>query len=999
MRAGAAAVQQTLGAEAEIVIKQAVALAKRRGHAQVTPLHVATLLSTRSSLLRRACLKSHPHPTSHPLQCRALELCFNVALNRLPTAAGPLLQSQPPLSNALVAALKRAQAHQRRGCLEHQQQQQPLLAIKVELEQLIISILDDPSVSRVMREAGFSSTSVKNNLEDSVSVFASYAFSEPKEIFPGSAHNLWQAHWANSLSLHSVKQNPPFLINESPLINSPIVASNWKHCAAEREDLRLVIDALLLKRKRNIVLLGDSIASAEGLVSELKCKIEAGIVPQELRSVKFSTLDFSPLSFRIMKKEDVDSRLKDLKRVVQSFCRCGVIIYVGNMKWVVDEYLEKDPVSRDYNPAEHLIMEIGRFLSDFSHYTRLWLLGIANTQTFMRCQMRQPSIESQWALQAVPIPSGGLSLSLQSASGMDSIRGGNYPQHLHQTQILKSSLIKDEGHDELSLCTECASKYEKEADIFLKEEQHQISNETENGSPSFPYWMRHYRSQTLKDGSCEELLELKRKWNRLCQGLNHSLPNQIHRKSREISYENSNSGESSAGKSFSAPNLPYTPGFSASFPPWCISSLGEKSKVTASSTEVKVTLALGIGNGGSHSTVPNNSIDDDDFHNNKQSFLPCTWVAEKSSQRETVSGKELCAELQENVPWQSKIISSISEAMSVQKNIWFLLTGSDWIGKRRLAITVANSFFGSAGILHLSMKAREGVAQKIIEYLKAKPQALIFIEDIDHADKSFLEQMRKAMLDGKIQDPNGKDFFLTSSIIILTSGGGGGGGGARASIKQHSVIPMKLHVGVDGLEPPSEGVSKKRKTEPVGLDVKKDEAKKQCMSTLDLNVLAQEEEEQKEEIMPVMRSDLTQETQLTNMENDDSSPHWFFGKITQRFALDLPANINMISESFLRRLRRGFKEILEDRAWSLLVEDDVLTRLVDASCSFLNCLMDAWVRDVLQKDMEVLTKVGKDERIRIKLCLHSEKQSDWESGYRGSPLPNRVEVIFDDCKR
>ncbi|XP_031478498.1 protein SMAX1-LIKE 4 [Nymphaea colorata] len=994
MRAGAGAVQQTLGAEAAIVIKQAVALAKRRGHAQVTPLHVAaTLLSSRSSLLRRACLKSHPHPTPHPLQCRALELCFNVALNRLPTAAGPLLQSQPSLSNALVAALKRAQAHQRRGCLEHQQQQQPLLAIKVELEQLIISILDDPSVSRVMREAGFSSTSVKNNLEDSASIFASYASSEPKEVFPGSAHNLWQARWANSLSLHSVKQNPPFIINESPLINSPIHAPNWKHCAAEREQLRLVIDVLLLRRKRNIVLLGDSIASTEGLVSELKYKIEAGVVPQELRSVKFFTLDFSALSIRIMKREDVDSRLTDLRRVVQSFCTCGVIIYVGNMKWVVDEYLETDPVSRDYNPAEHLIMEIGRFLSDFAHYTKLWLLGIANTQTFMRCQTRQPSIESQWALQAVPIPSGGLSLTLHSASGMDFITGANYPQYLHRTQILKSSLIKDEDYDKLSLCKDCASNYEKEARVFLKEEQHQISNEIENGPSSFPYWMRHYRNQIRKDGSCEELSELKKKWNRLCQSLNHSLPNQIQRKSREVRHENLNSGEASAGSPRMVPNLAYTQGFSAPFPLCCSSSHVEKSKVTAGSTEVKTTLALGIGNGGSHSWVPNNSIKDDDFRNNKQAFLPCTWIAE-SSKRKTVSGKELCTELQENIPWQSKIMPSISDALSEQKNIWFLLTGSDWIGKRRLAITVAESFFGSAGILHLSTKTREVAAQNIIEYINAKPQALIFIEDIDHAEKSFLELLRKAMVDGKVEDPNGKDFFLTSSIIILTSGR------ATASTKEQSssVIPMKLHVGVDGLQPPSEDVSKKRKSETVGLDMKKDGTKKHYASTLDLNVLAQEEEEEKEETMAIIHSHLTQESRLTNMENDDSVLNWFFSKITQRFALDLPADLSTISESFLRRLRRGFGEVLEDGAWSLLVEDDVLTRLVDASCSFLNCLMDAWVRDVLQRNMEILRKAGKDERIRMKLCLDSERLSEGECGYQGSPLPNRIEVVFDDCK-
>ncbi|CAB4262090.1 unnamed protein product [Prunus armeniaca] len=126
MRSGTCAVQQTLTAEAASVLKHSLSLARRRGHAQVTPLHVAaTLLSSRTSLLRRACLKSQPHQTSHPLQCRALELCFNVALNRLPTTPGPLLHGQPSLSNALIAALKRAQAHQRRGCIE-QQQQQPL---------------------------------------------------------------------------------------------------------------------------------------------------------------------------------------------------------------------------------------------------------------------------------------------------------------------------------------------------------------------------------------------------------------------------------------------------------------------------------------------------------------------------------------------------------------------------------------------------------------------------------------------------------------------------------------------------------------------------------------------------------------------------------------------------------------------------------------------------------------------------------------------------------
>ncbi|RWV86486.1 hypothetical protein GW17_00051616 [Ensete ventricosum] len=41
------------------------------------------MLSSSAGLLRAACLQSH----SHPLQCKALELCFNVALNRLPASS------------------------------------------------------------------------------------------------------------------------------------------------------------------------------------------------------------------------------------------------------------------------------------------------------------------------------------------------------------------------------------------------------------------------------------------------------------------------------------------------------------------------------------------------------------------------------------------------------------------------------------------------------------------------------------------------------------------------------------------------------------------------------------------------------------------------------------------------------------------------------------------------------------------------------------------------
>lgn len=444
MRSGACAVQQTLTAEAASVLKHSLSLARRRGHAQVTPLHVAaTLLSSRTSLLRRACLKSQPpHQASHPLQCRALELCFNVALNRLPTTPGPLLHGQPSLSNALIAALKRAQAHQRRGCIE-QQQQQPLLTIKVELEQLIISILDDPSVSRVMREAGFSSTAVKNNIEDSSvsSVFQCYSgsaaaagggvYSSPCSPSPAdhsqreilNPGNFWHTHFLS----YSCEQNPLLFSPHKKVF--PIASESSSSSASVKEDIKLVFEVFLRKnnissKRKNTVIVGDSVSTTEGLVSELMGRLEKGDVPEELKQAHFIKFQFAPVSLRFMKREEVENRILELKKKVEYSIGSGggAIIYAGDLKWtVVDEKDQGEVCGGGYSAAEHLVKEIARLVSDNNQHgnssakPKVWLMATANYNTYMRFQMKQPPLEIQWGLQAVSVPSGGLGLSLNAS--------------------------------------------------------------------------------------------------------------------------------------------------------------------------------------------------------------------------------------------------------------------------------------------------------------------------------------------------------------------------------------------------------------------------------------------------------------------------------------------------------------------------------------------------------------------------------------------------------
>ncbi|KAJ6986585.1 protein SMAX1-LIKE 3-like isoform X1 [Populus alba x Populus x berolinensis] len=293
MRAGICSVQQTLTPEAVSLVKQAVSLARRRGHAQVTPLHVAsTMLASSTGLLRRACLQAH----SHPLQCKALELCFNVALNRLPASTSSAFlgphSSYPSLSNALVAAFKRAQAHQRRGSIENQQQ--PILALKIEIEQLIISILDDPSVSRVMREAGFSSTQVKNKVEQAVSL----------EICPQSSV---------TVSSQSKEITKPQVLSASvpqPLPLSQFGIIHGKPLDQVRnDDVMSVLDALV-RKKRNTVITGECLATAESVVRGVMDKVERGEASGDLRSVRFMSLPL--FSLRSLSKEKLEQKLVEL---------------------------------------------------------------------------------------------------------------------------------------------------------------------------------------------------------------------------------------------------------------------------------------------------------------------------------------------------------------------------------------------------------------------------------------------------------------------------------------------------------------------------------------------------------------------------------------------------------------------------------------------------------------------------------------------------------------
>nr|CAB3446559.1 unnamed protein product [Digitaria exilis] len=417
MRAGGYTVHQSLTAEAATALKLSLGLARRRGHAQVTPLHVAyTLLGSSSSpspspaygLLRRACARSHrpvgacapPHYYSHqPPQCRALELCFNVALNRLPTAnavasgspssssssasstsfaASILHQTSPTLSNALVAALKRAQANQRRGC--------------------------------------------------------------PYACLPTGygGDTSWPAPFFNYQPQADVEFELP--------------------CKEKEEDVRAILDVMMTSRKpgrsrTNPVVVADSVSVAEASVAGLMRRLERGLdIPDELRGARVLRLHLSHAHVRLMTRADVDASVADLRRTIAAATDAeasGLVIYVGDMRWAV--VVDDDDVARvqatpsGFSQAEYMVAELARLLGELRaglHGQRAWLVAVASYGTYMRCQ--RLSMEETWALQPVSVPTGGsLGLGLGLALGP------------------RASTREEDGTP--VMCTECTRNYEIEA--------------------------------------------------------------------------------------------------------------------------------------------------------------------------------------------------------------------------------------------------------------------------------------------------------------------------------------------------------------------------------------------------------------------------------------------------------------------------------------------------------------------------------------------------------
>ncbi|KAJ4848927.1 hypothetical protein Tsubulata_004584 [Turnera subulata] len=782
MRAGGCTVQQALTAEAASVVKQAVTLARRRGHAQVTPLHVAnTMLSSSTGLLRTACLQSH----SHPLQCKALELCFNVALNRLPAStSSPMLgapsQQFPSISNALVAAFKRAQAHQRRGSIENQQQ--PLLAVKIELEQLIISILDDPSVSRVMREAGFSSTQVKSNVEQAVSLEIC-SQNAPTSVSSKSKENTT----ANLVLSHSRPSSPVLASRTSkPAILDPI----------KNEDVATVIEFLVSRRTRNFVIVGECLASIEGVVKGVMDKVHKGDVPQ-LREVKFITLPVS--SFATLSGIELEQKFEELRSLVERYISTGVVLNLGDLKCAIENRATGCPTMqnrRGYNlsPMEHMIMELGKLSSAIgdSSNGRFWLIGIATFQTYIKCKSGHPSLNTIWGLHPLTIPAGSLRLSLITDSNLQTESTSN------RTENGSITWVAFEGGEEkqLNCCFDCSAKFEKEARILQSE-----SCTTDSGVSNLPAWLKKYKNETIGHSSSDKdrvsINDLCKKWNSICSSSSHQQPYSAE-KTLTVASVSPSSSTCAFSYDQKYPNLHHA---HHDWPIW----IGSETHVNKSGIEQSLRMYI---NPEQRDQYPEHPFSNSTPNSTSSSDVMDMEYTYKLKELNAENLKSLCNALERQVPWQKDIIPDIASTIlrcrsgmirrkrnngrneEAKEETWMLFQGVDMEAKEKIAKELASLVFGShTNFISIPLSSFSSTRadstedcrnkrsrdeqscsyiERFAEAVSINPRRVFLVEDVEQADYCSLIGFKRAIERGRIRNPQGEEVGLSDAIIILS---------------------------------------------------------------------------------------------------------------------------------------------------------------------------------------------------------------------------------------
>ncbi|KAL1370112.1 hypothetical protein AAHE18_01G036100 [Arachis hypogaea] len=847
------AARQCLTEEAARALDAAVTVARRRNHAQTTSLHaISALLTHPSATLRDACGRARRTIACDPsLQFRTLELSVGISLDRLPTTTSSKSSTSsssfsagdgPPVSNSLMAAIKRSQANQRRNpenfhfmILQQQQNQnnnqiipQTTSTLKVEMKQFMLSILDDPIVSRVFGEAGFSSYDIK------------LALLQPPIVQQPNSNSFLYSRLNRPVFLYNVEAGGPI----GPGLGLPLMGSD--------QNCRRILDVLVKKERRNPLLMGGNAKGALKGFMDFVEKGKMGILPNELSGLSAVCVEKEICEYVMGNKseETMSFRLKEVGSMVEKCLGAGVVVSFGEV-----EVLVKDEV---VNSVGFVVEQLSSLLRN--HGGKVWLVGVAgNCEAYSKFLGLFPNVDRDWDLHLLTLTSSSSPSATSSSSFMGSfVPLGGFFSTPSEFRSSSSTLINHNNNNSpsssssssssspsstllLSRCDTCNEKYEQEMAELLNKVGHGDSG----GYPTSLLWLQRDQNKGAMDlvkinedntNLNGKIFGLQRKWNEICQHVHHKHETspttrfpfgtiKVPLSLNEIQYSNQ------IPQILNKQKLPFSsssPFGSVAVNNEIIEQVPQVSWLSPSTkaTVNNVTTDLGLGTmyNTSNAQEPNTpkvhdhkgnlqhlsdsvSVDFEAMNEGSTHQIaiskPCS-APNFEGKFNSIDFKSLHKVLIEKVGWQEEAIYAINRAISlcspgkrhssyIRADTWLAFFGPDRVGKRKIALAIAECLFGNRdNLISVDLSSLEGLypsnsvfefqspychdslkRKTVVDYIAGelgkKPNSVIFLENVDKADFLVQSSLLKAMRTGRFPYSLGREISINNSVFIVSS--------------------------------------------------------------------------------------------------------------------------------------------------------------------------------------------------------------------------------------